>query len=122
MNTVVVVLIFIVALVLSTGFLLLVFSLIPAINQLKSLLADLEKTSSEARELVEKLNDLGDDVKDKSEKVNQILHVSKDTVQTVSASLGFLNKKAFRQSAGWLAFLPAVKFGWDLMKKTARRK
>ena len=57
MSTPVLVFILVVAIIISVGFLLLVFSLVPAINELKYLLSDLQKTSVEARELVLNLNE-----------------------------------------------------------------
>ncbi len=64
MDSVTIVIIFIVALIFSVGFLMVVISLVPTLNQLKSLLADLEKTSYEARELTKKLQDVSEKVDD----------------------------------------------------------
>ena len=49
------VIIFIVALLISAGFLTLVIVLVPAIRELKELLVDLQKTSTEVRELAEEM-------------------------------------------------------------------
>ncbi len=111
------VIIFIVALIFSVGFLLLVISLVPTINQLKSLLSDLEKTSYEARDLVKKLQDVSEKVDQDVAKFDNILDSSKEAVENVSKSLKFVNKKILTQSAGLLALVPAIKLGWDLIKK-----
>jgi predicted PurR-regulated permease PerM len=111
------VIIIFVAVVLLTGFSLLVFSLVPTINQLRSLLADLEKTSSEARDLVTNLKSVSGKVDTDLEKVDKILEATNETVTTVKESLKFVNTKVLKQSAGLLALIPAIKFGWDLIKK-----
>jgi hypothetical protein len=87
MSTTVLVIVFVVALVFSLGFLLLVFAMIPAIQQLKSTLLDLE------------------------------LDQSKRTVESAGEALHFISQNVLRRSAGLLAFLPAVKIGWNLIKK-----
>lgn len=117
MSPTVTVIIFIVALIFSLGFLLLVIFLVPAVSQLKSLLTDLEKTSSEARELVIKLKDVSTKVNQDVEKFDAILDTSKEVVENVSKSLKFVNKKILKQSAGFFALIPAIKMGWDLVKK-----
>ncbi len=117
MDSVTIVIIFIVALIFSVGFLLVVISLVPALNQLKSLLADLEKTSYEARELTKKLQNVSEKVDDDLEKINSIIDTTKESVGTVSNSIKFLNKNLIKQGAGILAFIPAVRMGWKFMKK-----
>lgn len=117
MSTPVLVVIIVVAIILSVGFLLLVFSLVPAINELKYLLSDLQKTSVEARDLVVKLKEVGDKVNQDIEKVDSILDTSKDTVEAASKSLKYLNKNVLKQSAGIFALLPAMKLGWNLVRK-----
>ncbi len=117
MDSVTIVIIFIVALIFSVGFLLVVISLVPALNQLKSLLADLEKTSYEARKLTIKLQDVSEKVDDDLAKINSIIETTKESVGSVSNSLKFLNKNLLKQSAGFLAFIPALKLGWKFVKK-----
>ena len=117
MSPTVTVILFVVALIFCVGFLLLVISLVPTINQLKSLLTDLEKTSSEARDLVVKLKDVSTKVDQDVAKFDTILDSSKEAVENVSKSLKFVNKKILKQSAGFFALIPAVKMGWDLIKK-----
>ncbi len=117
MDSVTIVIIFIVALIFSVGFLLVVISLVPALNQLKSLLADLEKTSYEARKLTIKLQDVSEKVDDDLAKINSIIDTTRESVGSVSNSLKFLNKNLLKQSAGLLAFIPALKLGWKFVKK-----
>ena len=117
MDSVTIVIIFIVALIFSVGFLLVVISLVPALNQLKSLLSDLEKTSYEARKLTIKLQDVSEKVDDDLAKINTIIDTTRETVGSVSNSLKFLNKNLLKQSAGLLAFFPALKLGWKFVKK-----
>jgi len=120
MNPVLLVVIVVVAIVLSVGFLLFILSLIPAINELKSLLADLQRTSAEARDLVSNLKELSQKVNEDIVKVDSILDSTKDTMDTASKSLKFINKNVLKHSAGIFALLPAVKFGWNMMKKKRR--
>lgn len=108
---------FVVAVIFTVGFILLVLALVPAINQLKSMLADLEKTSEEARQLAVRLTEISAKVDQDIDKFNTILDASKETVETVKESVKFVNKKVLKQSAGLFALIPAIKLGWDLVKK-----
>jgi hypothetical protein len=117
MNTTVLIIVFVVALVVSLGFLLLVFTLIPAIQQFKSLLLDLEKTSIEVRDLAREMKRVSLMAEERLEKVDLVLAQSKRTVETAGDALQFISQNVLRRSAGLLAFLPAVKMGWNLVKK-----
>ncbi len=117
MSTTVLIIIFVVALVVSLGFLLLVVTLVPAIQQFKSLMIDLEKTSIEARDLARETKRLIAVAEDRLDKVDSVLSQSKRTVEHVGDTLSFINNNVLRRSAGLLAFLPAVKMGWNLVKK-----
>ncbi len=103
-------------LLISVGFLLLVFILIPAINQLRFFLHDLEKTSTEVRNLTLKLTDLTEKVGQDAEKVRNILDSSEKIVDNVTRSVKFINTNVFKR-AGFLAILPAIKLGWKFIKK-----
>ncbi|MCP4217408.1 MAG: hypothetical protein GY765_22385 [bacterium] len=109
--------IFILYVVLTAGILLLLVTALPAINQLKALLKDLEKTSAEARVLVIQMKSLTEKVEKDVEKVDAILEASRETVTTVSSSLKMINKSMVAKSAGVFAIIPAIKFGWDLVRK-----
>ena len=117
MDSTVTIIIFIVALILSVGFLMLVLTLVPAINQLKSLLVDLEKTSGEFRDLTIKMKAVSEKVDQDVEKVDAILDSSKETVDIVSRAMKLINKNVLKKSAGFLALIPAIKFGWNLVRK-----
>lgn len=117
MSTPVLIVVFVVALVFSLGFLLLVITLVPAIQQFRSLLLDLEKTSLEVRDLAREAKRLGTIAEERLEKVDMVLSQSKRTVESAGAALHFINHNVLRRSAGWLAFLPAVKIGWNLVKR-----
>jgi hypothetical protein len=117
MSTTVLIIIFVVALVFSLGFLLLVFAMIPAIQQLKSTLLDLEKTSGEVRDLARELKRVSVMAEDRLEKVDLVLAQSSRTVESAGEALHFISQNLLRRSAGLLAFLPALKMGWNLIKK-----
>ena len=117
MSTTVLIVIFVVALIVSLGFLLLVITLVPAIQQLKSLLLDLEKTSVEVRDLAREAKRLGAMAEDRLEKVDTVLSQSQRMVNSAGDTLHFINRSVLRRSAGLLAFLPAVRLGWNLVKK-----
>jgi len=111
------IIIFFVALVFSLGFLLLVITLVPAIQQFKALMADLEKTSLEVRDLAREAKRLSGIAEERLEKVDMVLSQSRRAVENAGDTLQFINHNVLRRSVGLLAFLPAVKLGWSLIKK-----
>jgi hypothetical protein len=117
MNTAVLIIVFVVALVISLGFLLLVFTLIPAIQQFRATMLDLEKTSIEIRDLAREMKRVGVMAQERLEKVDLVLAESKRTVENAGDALHFISQNLLRRSAGLLAFLPAIKMGWNLVKK-----
>lgn len=117
MSTAILIIIFIVALIFSVGFLILVLTLVPAINQLRILFSDFEKTSVKSRDLIENLNELSEKVNTDIVKIDSLIDSSKATAETISSSLKLINNKVLKQSAGFLAMIPAVKFGWKFIKK-----
>ncbi len=117
MSTPVLVIVFVVALVFSLGFLLLVITLVPAIQQFKALMADLEKTSLEVRDLAREAKRLSSIAEDRLEKVDMVLSQSKRTVEHAGDALQFISQNVLRRSVGLLAFLPAIRMGWNLVKK-----
>jgi len=117
MSTAVLIIVFVAALVFSLGFLLLVLTLIPAIQQFKSMLLDLEKTSVEVRDLTRELKRVSAMAEDRLEKVDLVLAQSSRTVENAGDALQFISQNVFRRSAGLLAFLPAIKIGWNLIRK-----
>lgn len=117
MSTTVLIIVFAVALVVSLGFLLLVIALIPAIQQFKSLMLDLEKTSIEMRDLAREAKRIGAMAEERLEKVDLVLAQSRRTVENAGDALQFISQNVLKRSAGLLAFLPAIKLGWNLVKK-----
>ena len=117
MNTSVLIIVFVVALVFSLGFLLLVITLIPAIQQFKAMMLDMEKTSLEVRDLVREFKQVTVMAQERLERVDQVLAQSKRTVENAGEALHFINQNVLRRSAGLLAFLPAIKMGWNMVKK-----
>jgi predicted PurR-regulated permease PerM len=117
MNTPVLIIVFVVALLFSLGFLLLVITLIPAIQQFRSLLIDLEKTSMEVRDLAREAKRLSGIVEERLEKADMVLGQAKRTVENAGDVLQFVSQNVLRRSVGLLAFLPAIKMGWNLVKK-----
>jgi len=117
MSTGLTIVLFIAAVLITSGFLVLLFTIIPAINQLRFLMKDLEKTSEEVRELTINLNELTYKISDKTESVGEILESSKKTLKIVSNTLGFVNKNILKKSSSLIALIPAIKFGWNLINK-----
>jgi len=117
MSTPITIIVFVVALVFSLGFLLLVITLVPAIQQFKSLMADMEKTSLEVRDLAREAKRLGSIAEDRLEKVDTVLAQSRRAAENAGDALHFINQNVLRRSAGLLAFLPAIRLGWNLVKK-----
>jgi predicted PurR-regulated permease PerM len=117
MSTPILIIVFAAALVFSLGFLLLVITLVPAIQQFKSLMVDMEKTSLEVRDLAREAKRLSSMAEDRLEKVDMVLTQSKRTVENAGDALQFISQNVLRRSVGLLAFLPAIKMGWNLVKK-----
>ena len=117
MSTAILIIVFVVALVFSLGFLLLVLTLIPAIQQFKSMMLDLEKTSFEMRDLAREFKRVSVMAEERLEKVDMVLAQSKRTMENAGQALHFINQNVLKRSAGLLAFLPAIKMGWNLVKK-----
>lgn len=118
MGTATTIVIFIVALLISVGFLLLVLTLVPAINQLRLLMADLAKTSEEARDLTVKLQGVVERVDGEAEKVGEIIESSKKSLHVITRTLNLVNRNVLRKSAGVMALIPAIRFGWNMVRKT----
>ncbi len=117
MNTATQILIFIGAGVVTAVLVLITVSVLSTLNQLRSLMTDLEKTSVETRELTLKLHEVTEKVNRDVDKVDGILEASKETVTLVTNSAKLINKSFLTKSAGFLTILPAIKMGWNLVKK-----
>jgi len=121
MDNTLIIIVFLVAVIVSVGFLLVVLTLVPAIQQFKALLKDMEKTSNEVRALALQLRIVSGKIELDIDKVDGILDSTGETVQEAKESLKFINTNLLKRSAGLLALLPAIKFGWNLVKKLKRR-
>jgi hypothetical protein len=121
MSDATIIIIFIVSLIVAVGFLILVLTMIPAIHQFRFLLKDLEKTSGEVRELAITLKVMSKKIDQDIDKADEVLNSAKETVDAAKYSLEFINTNIFARSFNFFAILPAVKFGWKLIKKLRRR-
>lgn len=117
MTSEILMIVFIAALIGSIALLIIALTLVPAINQLRSVLKELEKTSNEFRELTIRLKILSEKVDRDVDKFDAVLDASRETVETVSSTVKYIDKNLLKKSAGFLALIPAIKFGWDLVKK-----
>lgn len=121
MNSIGTILIFVIGLILSTGFLILVITLIPTLTQFRFLMKDLEKTSAEIRDLTVILKLISLKVDKDIDKVDDVLDSSKDTVEVVKRSLQYIEKNFLSRSSKLVIAIPIVKFAWNFFKKFKRR-
>lgn len=115
------IIIFIVAILISAGFLTLVIVLVPAIRELKELLIDLQKTSTEARGLIEEIQKIRSDVEGKLTGFNSMLSNSQKIASNVGNALKTFNTTGFK-NLEWLALIPALLLGWKAISGLKRRK
>jgi predicted PurR-regulated permease PerM len=119
METATTIIIFIVALLIAVGFLLLVLTLVPAINQLRILFRELEKTSMEIRGLTVELKKISSNVADKIEMVDGVLATSRKIVKNMGGIIQFINTNLIKK-AGFLTIIPAVKWGMNYLSKNKK--
>lgn len=117
MNPTLTAIVFIVGLVFSAGFLALVFTLLPAIQQLRRVLIELESTTVEIRNLSAEFRQLAEKADAKVNEIDEIMAVTKRTMAGAGQALSFVNHNVLKRSAGLLAFLPALRLGWKMVKK-----
>lgn len=108
---------FIVALIFSVGFLVLVLALVPMINQLKSLLKDFEKTSEEIRGLTKDFQTTTNKINNEIDKADAMMESSKRVVDTIARSVESVNKNVMAKSAGFMSLIPIIKLGFNYFKK-----
>jgi predicted PurR-regulated permease PerM len=121
MDTSTQVIIFIVALLFSAGFLALVIVLVPAIRELKTLFIDLRNTSTEVRELAEEMRKISANVEGKLDGIDGMISNSQKIVTNVSRAYSLLNNSVLK-NAEWLAMIPAILLGWKAVSRIKRRK
>ena len=121
MDTAITIIIFIVALIIAVGFLVLVLTLVPAINQLRMLFIELEKTSTEIRGLTAELKKISSNVGEKIENLDGMIATTRKIVKTTGEIMQFINTNIIKK-AGILAFLPAIKWGMSLISRNKKRR
>ncbi len=114
------IIIFIVALLISAGFLALIIVLVPAIREMKALFIDLRKTSAEVRELTVEMKKISANVEGKLDGIDGMLSNSQKIVSNVSKAYSLLNNSVLK-NAEWLALIPAILMGWKAVSKMKRR-
>jgi hypothetical protein len=117
MNTALTVAVIAAAIVVSASFLLLVLALLPAIQQLRSVLLDLEKTSAEVRDLAREWKRLSHEVEDRMDKVDAVLDSTRQITEGTAETMLFFKRRVLQRTAGIFAFWPAIKLGWNLVRK-----
>jgi hypothetical protein len=115
------VIIFIVALLISAGFLALIIVLIPALRELKNLFVDLQKTSTEARELMVEARKISENVEGKLEGIDGLMANAQKITSSVGRAASLLNNPAIRQFEWLAALIPAVLLGWKAVSKIRGR-
>jgi hypothetical protein len=111
------VIIFIVALLISAGFLALVIVLVPTIREVKNLLVDLEKTSAEARELIIEARKISENVEGKLEGFDGIITNAQKITSSVGRAASILNNPIIKQFEWLAALIPAVLLGYKAVAK-----
>ncbi|MGE5341667.1 MAG: hypothetical protein ACM3SY_09320 [Candidatus Omnitrophota bacterium] len=115
------IILFIAIVIVVVSILMVAIALVPAINQLRFLFKDLEKTSGEIRELVGSLKTLSDKIDQDIDKVEVVLDHTMETVEMAKHSLTFINENVLNRSAKLIAIIPAAKFAWNIISKLKRR-
>ena len=120
METATQVIIFIVALAFASGFLAIVIVLVPAIRELTALLADLQKTSTEIRELAEQAKTISSNVEGKLEGVDSFMASTRTIATGVNRALRAANIDIAGRP-GLLALIPALIMGYKAISRLTRR-
>lgn len=121
METAITIIIFIVALIIAVGFLVLVLTLVPAINQLRMLFIELEKTSLEIRGLTADLKKISSSVGDKIDHLDDMVATTRKIVKNIGGILQFINTNIVKK-AGFLTLLPAIKWGINYFSGNQKRR
>lgn len=116
MSITVIILLFL-AVAATTGFAVLVIALVPAIHQLRLLMADLEKTSTEVRDLARELKRVSQHVEEELQEIDVVIEHSREAAGHISQTFHFINENLLKRAVGVLSFLPALKIGWNLVKR-----
>jgi len=121
MDTAAHVIIYVVSLLVTAGFLALVMVLVPALRELKALFIDLQKTSAEVRDLTVEMKKISANVEGKLDGIDAMLANSRKIATNVGRAYSLLNDSVLK-NAEWLALIPAILMGWKVASKMKRRK
>ncbi|MBN2079229.1 MAG: hypothetical protein JW838_09705 [Spirochaetes bacterium] len=106
------IIIFIVALIISAGFLAIIIVLVPAIRDLRALLVDLRKTSEEVRELAVETRKISVNVEGKLEGIDGFVANTRKVSSLVGRAASKMENPAFRHLEWLAALVPALLLGW----------
>lgn len=106
------IIIFIVALIISAGFLAIIIVLVPAIRDLRALLVDLRKTSEEVRELALETRKISVNVEGKLEGIDGFVANTRKVSSLVGRAASKMENPAFRHLEWLAALVPALLLGW----------
>ena len=106
------IIIFIVALIISAGFLAIIIVLVPAIRDLRALLVDLRKTSEEVRGLAVEAQKISANVEGKLEGIDGIVANTRKISSLVGRAASKMENPAFRHLEWLAALVPALLLGW----------
>lgn len=121
MDTAAHVIIYVVSLLVTAGFLALVMVLVPALRELKALFIDLQKTSAEVRDLTVEMKKISANVEGKLDGIDAMLANSRKIATNVGRAYSLLNDSVLK-NAEWLALIPAILMGWKAVSTMKRRK
>ncbi|TFH42753.1 MAG: hypothetical protein E4G96_02770 [Chrysiogenales bacterium] len=106
------IIIVIVAIFISSGFLAIVIVLVPAIRELRALLVDMRKTSEEVRDLASEAKKISVNIENKLEGIDGIISNSKRISSIVGKAASRMENPAFKHLEWVAALVPALILGW----------
>ncbi len=106
------IIIVIVAIFISSGFLAIVIVLVPAIRELRALLVDMRKTSEEVRDLASEAKKISVNIENKLEGIDGIIANSKRISSIVGKAASRMENPAFKHLEWVAALVPALILGW----------
>ena len=116
MSTPVWVALFVLALLICLATFLLVLNILPVLQQMRLLMSDLEETSREVRKLAIRVELLSEKLERDLDQASDLLHEAGAGVHHLSQGIQRVGGLWKNTSSGWLAFLPALRLGWTMMK------
>jgi len=116
MSTPIWVALFVIALLICLATFLLVLNILPVLQQMRLLMRDLEETSREVRKLAIRVDLLSEKLERDLDQASEILSDAGAGVRNLSQGIQRVGGLFKNPSTGWLAFLPAIRLGWTMMK------